>query len=272
MKKLLVPTDFSPAAREAEHMALELAKAAGAELHYVHIVHTPIEWVGLPLEKENLYPETKARIGQARDALNKLTAQAEALGLTARAHMVYNRGREEIVALIHRCEIDMVIMGSHGAEGIKEMIGSNAQMLVRYSPVPVLVVKGQARPIKRIVFASNFVSLPLDSARVVNTLADVTGAKVNLLFVNTPYDFRETAETKRDMQEFIQASGLKGAEMHIYNALNAERGLMAFAREQDADLVVLASLARTGLLRLITASLRESVVNHIDLPVLSISA
>jgi nucleotide-binding universal stress UspA family protein len=272
MKKLLIPTDFSNCARNAEALGLELAQKSNAEIHFLHIVHTPIEWVGLPLEKENLYPETKAAIANAKSELAILSRKAEALGLSSKEHLVYNRGRQEIFEILKRYEIDLVIMGSNGAQGFKEMLGSNAQMMVRYSPVPVLVVKDTRPEIKNIVFASNFEAVPLSSATLVNQLAQILNAKIQLLFVNTPYDFRETHEVEADMRAFIKEAALENATPHIYNALNAERGIARFAEQNKTDLIVLASVSKSELVKLIASSLRENLVNHVNVPVLSISA
>jgi len=44
MKKILVPTDFSDCARAAEEMALEFAKRAKAEIHFLHLIMTPVTY------------------------------------------------------------------------------------------------------------------------------------------------------------------------------------------------------------------------------------
>lgn len=38
---------------------IQVAKAANAEIHFLHLLMTPIDWVKLPLEKEQFFPETK---------------------------------------------------------------------------------------------------------------------------------------------------------------------------------------------------------------------
>lgn len=81
MKNILVPTDFSDCARAAEEYALDIAKKANAETHFLHLLMTPTDWKKLPLEKEKNYPETKAKIGHADNELKKLKRRAEKLGL-----------------------------------------------------------------------------------------------------------------------------------------------------------------------------------------------
>lgn len=270
MKKILVPTDFSDCARRAEAIALDIASRANAEIHYMHIIHTPLEWRDLPLEKENLYPETKAQIAQARSALAELTYNADKKGLISKSHLVYDRGREEVMAIVRQYGIELIVMGSYGADGFKELLGSNAQMMVRYAPVPVLVVKGDKTSFSHMVFASDFEAVPVSSGKVVSEFAELLKARITLLYVNTPYNFRETDEVMADMEAFKEATGLLKCDCDIYCALNAERGIEKYLSQTGADLVVLASVAKSNLLKLITSSLSENLVNHIQVPVLSI--
>ena len=64
MKNFLVPTDFSDCSRAAEDIGLEIAKKANAEIHFLHIINTPVTWVeteslvnhsDLPILSVNIY-------------------------------------------------------------------------------------------------------------------------------------------------------------------------------------------------------------------------
>lgn len=158
MKNILIPTDFSDCARAAEDFGLELAKKADAEIHFLHLLNTSVDWVNLPLEKESLYPETKAEIGHARNELNILVNRAEKMGLKAQQFLSFDKDRAEIDKHIEHHEHDFIVMGSHGTKGVREITGSNTQKVVRNSTEPVLVVKKKAKmfEIKNLVFASTF--------------------------------------------------------------------------------------------------------------------
>ena len=54
MKNILVPTDFSVVADVASEYALKIAEKAKAEIHFLHIQYTPIEWVNLIWERKKL--------------------------------------------------------------------------------------------------------------------------------------------------------------------------------------------------------------------------
>ncbi len=272
MKKILVPTDFSDCSGVAERYALEIARKLKAEIHFIHAVYAPVEWVKLPIELEKNYPETKAIIAEARHQLGKRVKEAESMGLNACSQLVYNRGREELMHYIEVHGIAMVVMGSHGAEGLKEILGSNAQMMVRYAKVPVLVVKKGALVPKmhKIVFASTFNPQFVPVYQNIKTIATALGAELYLLKVNTPYEFMETTEAEEHFERFLTEAGEKGLPFHHFDALNEERGITQFAERHGIDIIALATRSRGDLARLVSPGVTESLVNHTVLPVLSV--
>lgn len=273
MKKILVPTDFSDCARAAEDFGLELAKNANTEIHFLHLLTTPIDWTKISLEKEKLFPEIKAKIGFAKNELNKLSKRAEKLGIKVEQFLVLNKQSEEIDEHIKHHKHDFIVMGSHGARGIKELLGSNTQKVVRHSPVPVLVVKQKPKKfeIKNIVFASTFQEDVHKPFHKIIEFADLLKAKIHLLNVNMPFLFKETDEAEANMQAFLKKCPKGTCSINIYNALNEERGIQKFAKSINADVIAMTTHGKTGFMKMISPSITESLVNHSDIPVLSVN-
>lgn len=270
MKNILVPTDFSDCARLAENAAFEIAIKAGAEIHFLHIFDSPVDWVKLPLEKEQLYPETKLKFNNANRELNELVKKAEKLGLKAKEFLIFNEGRSAIDDHIKHHHHDFIVMGSHGTGGIKEIMGSNTQKVVRYSNAPVLVIKnGNSKcSFDSIVFASNFEDESINPFLRFIEFAKLFGAEIHLLFVNVPGRFMETDEIEAKVNGFLGKCPDISATVSIYDALNAERGIIKFADKISADLIVVATHGRSGLMRLISPSVTENLVNHSEEAVL----
>lgn len=273
MKKILVPTDFSDCARAAENLALDLAKKANAEIHFLHIFNSPFDWVKLPLEKEKLYPEIKHEFLKAERELNNLVKKATNKGLKVSQFLAFNKGREEIDKHIKEHEHDFIIMGSHGAKGAKVIIGSNTQKVVRYSNQPVLVVREDHKKlkVKNIVFASNFEEDVHISFKKIIEFADLLGASVHLLYVNTPFNFKETDEAETAIRKFLKTYPKDNCSINIYDALNEERGIMKFSNKISADLITMTTHGKTGFMQMISPSITEKIVNHSKLPVLSVN-
>jgi nucleotide-binding universal stress UspA family protein len=195
MKKILVPTDFSTCATAAEDFAFMLAKKIQAELIYIHVVITPVDWTKLTKDQENFFPETKAAIAKAKDKLNDLVDEAEKAGLSARKILVYNDGNEKIHKYVASEHIDLVVMGSHGQYGFRDhILGSNTYSMLRRSDVPVFVIKENNPKMKleSLVFATNFKEDTGESFKTVEKLSEELGVKLKVLFVNTPTYFMET--------------------------------------------------------------------------------
>ena len=274
MKKILVPTDFSTCAKAAEEVGISLAKRAKAEIHFLHLLTTPTDWLKLSLEKENLYPETKAKIGTAKYELNALRKRAEKKGVVAKEFLVFDKGKEEIYTHVEKHQHDFIVIGSNGASGIKEIMGSNAQGVVRNSLVPVLVVKKNIldKPINDIVFASTFQEDVHQAFDKVIAFADLIDAQIHLLNVNLPFHFQESDEAEANMQTFRDKCPRDNCTINIYNALNEERGIQKFAEKIKTDVIAMTTHGRSGFMRMLSPSITESLVNHTNKAVLSINS
>jgi len=132
------------------------------------------------------------------------------MGLNAQVYLVF-----DIDQHIKHHKHDFIVMGSHGTNGFKEMIGSNTQKAVRNSPVPVLVVKKKSKKfeIKNIVLASTFQEDVHKPFHKIIEFADLMKAQIHLLNVNMPFHFKETDEAGSDMQAFVK----KMYERHMYH-------------------------------------------------------
>lgn len=270
MKKILIPTDFSPCARAAEENAFNIALLAKAELQFLHIVSTPLDWINLPLEDEKLYKETKAKIGFARTELEKLKLRAKKLKLTASYFITFDKGPNEIIMHVKNYGNDFIIMGSHGEKGIKKIIGSNTRKVVRNSPIPVLTVKPSDRKIciESIVFATLFNETAKKAFVETLEFSNYFESTIHLLYVNTPDFFEETDKIEKMMRSFLADYNLTNCSSHIYNSLDEQRGIDKFSSKVKADLIAVASNARNSLLQLFSPSVTENLVNHSEIPVL----
>mgnify|MGYP001289392339 CR=1 FL=1 len=273
MKNILVPTDFSNCANAAFDFALDFAERANALIHFLHLLSTPVDWVKLPLDKEQNYPETKKQIGHAKAELNKWVRKAERKNIDALHSLVFNRGREEIFQFIEQHHTDFIIMGSHGANGIREsIIGTNAQKVIRKSAVPVLVVKKEvSNPIKNVLFVSDFTDVSKGAYHKIIHFADIIEAHIELLFVNTPDEFVQSKETDANMDAVLLHCNRKDAcTKNVINANTGEAGVRDFVGKQPIDMIAICTHGKSGLRQLFSPSIAETIVNHTELPLLSI--
>lgn len=271
MKTILIPTDFSDCANNAAETGINLAKKMNAKIHFIHIQRTPVDWKKLRKEQEKNFPETLHEIGHVKGELTKLELKAQKANLKVTTALVFDNN--DISTVLEGNKYDLVIIGSHGTSGFKELIGSNTQRVVRSSSTPVLVVKESSKKnsFKNIVFASNFEEDVHQPFHKVIQFADLMKAQIHLLYVNMPFQFKETDEIEFAMQNFLKKCPKGTCTINIYNALNEERGIQKFAEKINADVIALTTHGKTGFMKMISPSITESLVNHAKIPVLSVN-
>lgn len=142
-KKILVPTDGSAQAAHAGKTAAQLARSQGAQIVGVYVID-PFPYIGIgdasAVGLQAYLAEAKSAANQALDTLKSACA-AEGVpfaGDTIERNVVY----EGILETASAEGCDLIVMGSHGRQGIKALIlGSVAQKVLTHAGIPVLIVK-----------------------------------------------------------------------------------------------------------------------------------
>lgn len=270
MKKILVPTDFSVQAENALKVAAQLAKKDNSEIHLLHSMEMPLHLANSG--NTGSLPEALYFIKLAEKRFAELLERPYLKDVDIHQAIGHNEIYEDIIVDVERNEIDLIVMGSHGSSGFKEMfIGSNTEKVVRTSQIPVLVIKNdhKAFEINDFVFATDFSEecrVPFNNAQ---KFAKTVGATLHLLFVNTPNDFKTSTEAKAIMSKFIKGMGIENFTLNIYNDTSVEKGILGFAKESNAQLIGMSTHGRKGLSHFFNGSISEDLVNHANMPVIT---
>lgn len=140
IRKILVPTDFSPASRKALSYALRFAKDRNSEVTLLHVLEpeTPLTLAGR--SAATAFPEEElADVGKS---LNALADSAETAGAGTKSILRTGVATHEIVEAAKELDIDLIVIATHGFTGWKHFaIGSTAERVARAAPCPVLVVR-----------------------------------------------------------------------------------------------------------------------------------
>jgi nucleotide-binding universal stress UspA family protein len=141
IKKILAPTDFSPASEKALTYALRFADNFGSELTLLHVLEPAVSPAcgGLP----TVPAFSEAEIGDAEESLRALVNSARAAGVAgARSTIRTGVATHEIVEAAKELDVDLIVIATHGFTGWKHFaIGSTAARVARAAPCPVLVVR-----------------------------------------------------------------------------------------------------------------------------------
>jgi len=274
MKNILVPTNFSENCNKAAQLSIEMAKLYNSEIHFLHLMKTPVDWVKLDKLKEKKYPETLKQIGIAKAALRALEKSAENQGLKCRTFLQYDSGQTDILEHSGHFNHDFIITGSSGTKGvIREITGSNVEEIVRKANVPVIVIKDEevTFPFKNIAFVSDYKEDVIDAFKKIISIASKCNARIHLLHVNTETDFNNVELGLNPIEALLQKfPELKNYSMAVYNEPSVETGINTFVKQQPIDLIAMVTHGKTGFLSLFSKSIAEGVTNHSTLPVMTI--
>ena len=162
MKRILVPTDFSENSINALKVAAQLARKHESEIFLLHILELPahvIDPVSSP--GNNIVPEAVFYMKGAHQRFEELLRSDYLKGITVHETVNSNfaKAYDGIIDSSKELGVDMIVIGSHGSEGLEELlVGSNTEKVVRSSEVPVLVIKHEHQlfEVNDLVYATAF--------------------------------------------------------------------------------------------------------------------
>jgi len=292
VRKILFPTDFSPASRAALDEALLWAEVHGAELHFLHVLSLR---TADPFNPEHHFPEAEDLFAR----LHELASSEMATLLAAHQEEPF-RIRETIqtapevdrgiLDYAEEQDADLVVMGTHGRRGAAHLLfGSIAAEVLRRSVRPVLVVPSRGeRPagrIRRVLAPVDFSAASRFAVAHARVLAGAVGATLELFHVlpdlevplpMNPAGLGASATVVTDLEpaaesalaELVAAPGAEARiETRVWHGPPAAT-ILNRAAETATDLIVLASHGHTGLDRLLLGSVTERVARLAACPVL----
>lgn len=275
IKNILIPTDFSETGLLAVEYAAFMARLCKADLYLLHVIEpsdSTFQIYNPSIQKTNPWEAEKMVEKHFSELSIKLKKE---YGVKIKSICSLGKTPAEVVAKVKEFDIDMVVMGTHGASGFDEFfIGSNAHKIVTLCPCPVITVQTHA---KKIGFTK--IILPVDDSlhsrqKVDNTitLAKKYGAKVHILGLlnksrdTDPKKFKIKLDS---VEKAIKKAGLP-YECKIVKGNNLAIAAMKYSKKVKADLVVVLTDHESNLNGMFLGAFAKQIVNHSKVPVMSI--
>jgi nucleotide-binding universal stress UspA family protein len=147
-KRILVPIDGSGPSRVGLERAIALAKNQKARLRLLHVVDENGVVQGME-PTMNVGDLLDSLVADGRKILAAAAATVKKHGVKADTvlyEVLIGRVADRIVREAAKWHADVIVMGTHGRRGIGRLVmGSDAENVLRQSPVPVLLVRGAKR-------------------------------------------------------------------------------------------------------------------------------
>lgn len=141
---ILVPIDGSDTSQRGLLEAIGLASSEKAKLRLMHVISD----FAIMVELANAIDFEKYRGGlhqYGRNLLEKSAAEVRAAGLEVSTALVDPKGGRVADAIVQEARdagCDLIVIGTHGRRGIdRALMGSDAERVLRKSPVPILLVR-----------------------------------------------------------------------------------------------------------------------------------
>jgi nucleotide-binding universal stress UspA family protein len=139
MDKILVGLDASPRAKDVLDAAVNIAKRGGGKLILFRAVGIPL---GLPPEAYAMSPDSLEELLE-KEAKRYLENAASSVppGLVESVRVHAGTPWRSICVAAHETGADLIVIGSHGYQGLDRLIGTTAAKVVNHAECSVFVVR-----------------------------------------------------------------------------------------------------------------------------------
>ncbi len=271
MKTILVPTDFSKTSLNAIEYASEIAKKEKAKIILLNAYHyfPPSSDIPLPADIiDSLRTESTSKL----NALCKETVKDEKIKCETVSK--FNFAFPAILETAEEKKADMIIMGTTGASGIKEMfMGSNTASVIERAKCPVLAVPAIAgfNGIKKILYASDYHASDLDALQKLVEIAKLFKAKIIVTHISDE-EFNQFSE-ENYLNNFKNIVKRKiNYDKISFNLSVGKQVEKVLQKEIDAlkpDLLALSMQHRNFFEKIFGSSLTKKMSYHSEIPVIA---
>jgi len=272
MKTILIPTDFSKNSGNAIQYAMELNKKIQAKAILFHSYVVPM----LAGEVPALMPGDDELKDEARTTLNKeqLRLASAYPGMHIETLLSPGYAEDEIVQVSTSTSADLVVMGTQGASGLREvLIGSITAAVMEDTKCPVLAIPENAayHGLSKIVFATNYADNDFENIENVIELARKFNAEVILLHISsgkldTAYEYAAIETFKERIK---QDSNYEHVSFKLLESRDIIHGLNFYLEEIKADMIAMSMHHRTFFQSIFNKSKTKQMAFHSNVPLLA---
>ncbi|MBL7862212.1 MAG: universal stress protein [Cyclobacteriaceae bacterium] len=275
INKILVPVDFSTLANNAIQTAIAMSKRQLATITLMYVVENT--YVLFPPEASvaagALLPQL---VHDANQNLGTLAKELRVKHDIVVNHIVQSGNpADEICRWALHKKMDLIVMGTHGASGLREFfMGSNAYRVVKNAPCPVLTLPGnnQWLDFKKILFPVRLVPNALDKYEMVRPIIRKNGSSLQIAGIvkrNDPTGLTETKALVHSLRKQIVEDEVICVS-EVYYCEDVAKQVLAISEVEKPDLIVITATLDTTLKDFFLGPYTQDIVNHAHFPVLSI--
>lgn len=272
MKKVLLPTDFSKNAYNACEYAMKLFKDEECVFYLIHTytptVYQPEYMLGNP-EHLVLGDEYQANaLMQLEELQATLTTQFNNPKHIFVPHASFNLLVDELLQLVEEENADLVIMGTKGATGAKEiLLGTQTVHLIKKATCPVIAIPSgfEYEIPKEILFPTDYeVDYKKEQLQALLSIAKKHISSIEVIHVSTGNELTEKQVENQQKLNYLLAE-----TAHLFHDLPSQGIIDAinnFQLKKRMNLLVMIKNKHTFFERLFIEPIIKKIGFHITIP------
>lgn len=278
MQKILVPTDFSKNALKAITYASELALKSGGTIYLMHAIEPSINMSSMQSDssRPKIVKERTSKLQLARDTVELIYP-----GLKVITHLAGGETAESIVHFSDKEKMDVIIMGTTGASGLKKFfMGSVASSTIADSSTPVLTVPAAYAPQEpaNILFATNCFEKDQNILAPVLQFSALFSAAVHVIvfkekegqkYADLIYNEEQLNDYLHFLKENYPATIFKG---ELLEGDDFESSLDEYSIKNGIDVITMVTYPKSFWERAFNKSATKQMAYHSTTPLLAIPA
>lgn len=273
MKRILFPTDFSTEANTAFVYALHFADAFDAEVVILHVYDLPIVETGpLPGATGEIFDIVETNqvenFNEQMPEMNRLAGEYKMEHVKTRSMLLYG----DLVYTVNKVckdeEIDLIVMGTKGASGMKEtFLGSSTGAVMSNVPVPVLAVPSGAEysQLKNIAFTTQYKEKDLEALAKALQISKKFDAIIHCLYIQGS---EGNAETNPGVEQWKMRYSAENIIFEHPSGADIEQAILEFVERSNIDLIIMRAHKRSFFEGLFHKSLTKKMTYHSKVPIL----
>ena len=274
MKTILLPTDFSINAIHASEYAGMVAKRMNASVVLLNVYTIPtISEYQLPNEIENFINQNKNRAQANLEAFTETFLKNTGL-LPKKVSMRVEYGHisDKIVDTARAMQANLIVMGTKGASDLLDRwLGTNAQKVMKHSDCPVWIIPQKAliNYPQNFLYAADFQKDELLATHKVKELADIFGAKCNVVHIHDYFEVNVGHWIEAIAHEIGDVFEKDTVSVKTFPRANIIEGLENYIRTHKPNVLALAIHEKSFFDRIFDTSVTNHFVQEAHLPILT---
>ena len=271
--RILVPTDYSASANNAVKYAIQTAKKTNSDIVFFNSVYSLINDKKLEASYTKEYLNLKLR------AENKIREEIDVLykdlGIKPKKDKISfivkfdTSPVKDVINLAKEHKVDLIIMGTHGASGLRKILfGSNASHVISSATVPVLAIpiRHTYHPVKEIVYATDLENTTKELSHL-KVLSTQLKTKITCLYFDYGW-----AKNKKEIKnlEIIQNSKVKFHSHKITLETPLLKPISKYMQGKTNSILCMFHKQKSGITSILLGSNTEGLSMGLKTPLLSI--